>query len=56
MYMAMYRKPDNGAESHNTAYGQSGITMRLRIVKSTRNKGEQEDYEENLPHGTKVLK
>ena len=30
--------------------------MRLRIVKSARNEEEQEDDEDNLPHGKKMLK
>ena len=30
--------------------------MRLRIVKSAKNEKEQQYDEENIPHGTKVLK
>ena len=56
MYAETERKPENGAEIHNTVCGRSGITMRLRIVKSAKNEEEQKDDEDNLPHGTKVLK
>ena len=56
MNVEMYRKPENGEGIHNAAYGQSGFMMRLRIVKSARHEAEQEYYEENLPHGTQVLK
>ena len=30
--------------------------MRIRIIRSARNEADQEDDEDNLPHGTKVLK
>ena len=40
---------------HNAACGRLGIKMPLRIVKFARNEEEQEDDEDNLPHGTKVL-
>ena len=56
MYLAMYRKPENGAEIHNSACGWSGIMMRLSIFKSENNEEEQQDDEDNLPHSTKVLK
>ena len=56
MYVAMDRKPDNGGEIHNAACRWSVIMMRLRIVKSSKNKKEYKDDEYNLPHGTKVLK
>ena len=52
----MERKTDNGADIHNDACGQSGIMMRIRIIKSARHETEQEDDEDNLPHGTQVLK
>ena len=52
MYVAMNRRPDNGAEIQNSACGQSRIMMQLRIVKSTMNEAEQEDDEDNLPYGT----
>ena len=43
MYLAMDRKPDNGAEMHNASFRQSGIIILVRIVKSERNEAEQED-------------
>ena len=54
--MTVNRKPDNGAEIQNDACDQSGIIVRLVIVKSASNEIYQEDYEYNPPHGTKVLK
>ena len=56
MYVAMDRKPDNGAEIQNYACGRSGIIMRLRIVNSAKNEEDQKYDRDNLTHGTKVLK
>ena len=56
MNMEMDSNPENWAETHNAACVRSGIMMRIRIVKSTRNDEELEDDDDNLPHGTKVLK
>ena len=56
MYVEMDRKPENGAETPNSGCGRSGIMMRPRIVKSTKNEEEQQYDRENLPHGTKILK
>ena len=56
MYVVMDRKPDNWEENQNSACGWSGLMMRLRIVKSAKNKEEQQDDRDNLPHGTKVLR
>ena len=56
MYVAMDRKPENGAEIHNSACGRSGIMMRLGIVKYAKNEEDQQDDEDNLPHGKKVPK
>ena len=56
MYVEMDRKPENGAEIHNSACGKSGFLMRLGIINSENNEEEQQDDEDNLPHGTKVLK
>ena len=41
MYVAMYRKPENGAEIQNAALRRSGIMMRLRIFKYARNEEER---------------
>ena len=54
MYVAMDRNPENGAEIQNTACGRSGIMIRLRIVKSASNEEDQEDNEDNIPHGLSV--
>ena len=56
MYVVMDRNLENGVGIHNAAYERLGIMMCLRIVKSTRNEADQEDDEDNIPHGTKVLK
>ena len=56
MNVAMDRKPENGADIQNAACGRSVIMMRLRMVKSARNETEHKYDEENLSHGTKVLK
>ena len=56
IYVAMDRKPDNGADIHNDAGRRPGIMMQLVIFKSASNEEDQEDDEDNLPHGTKVLK
>ena len=56
MYVEMNRKLENGSEIQNTACGRSGIMIRLSIVKSAKNEEEQQYDEDNLPHGTKVLK
>jgi hypothetical protein len=34
MYISIDRKPENGCEIQNTACGQSGITVRLKLVKT----------------------
>ena len=56
MYVAMERKPENGAEIQNSVCGRSGIMMRLRIVKSAKNEEEQQDDRDNITHGIKALK
>ena len=56
MYVAMDRNLDNGVEIHNAAYGRSGVIIRLSIFKSANNEEEHKYYEDNLPHGTKLLK
>ena len=34
MYMAIDRKPENGGEIQNAAFGTSGVMLRLKLVKS----------------------
>ena len=41
----MYRKLENGEDIENSAYGQLGIMMRIRIVKSAMYEANQEDDE-----------
>ena len=55
MYVAMERNPESMADIHNSACGWSGNMIWLSIFKSKSNEEEQEDDEDNLPHGTKVL-
>ena len=43
MYVSIDRKPGNGEDIQNSACGQSGIMMRLRIVKSEKNEEEHQD-------------
>ena len=56
MYVSIIRNPENGVEIQNAEYGRSGIMMRLGIVNNAKNESEKEENEDNLPHGTKVLK
>ena len=56
IYVTIYRNTENGEEIHNYACGRSGVMMRIRIVKSANNEGDQKYGRDNLPHGTKVLK
>ena len=56
MYVSMDRKPENRAEIQNSACRRSGNMMRLREINSAKNEEYQKDDEDNLPHGTKVLK
>ena len=57
MYTAIDRKPENGCEIQNLACSESGVMLRLLLVKS------EEDYplhtqekNEGLQHGTAILK
>ena len=53
-YVAIDRKPENGCEIQNACDGQSGVMMRLKLVKSD---SAEEPFlpNEDLNHGTKVL-
>ena len=55
MYVELDRNTENGVEIQNSACRRSKIVMQLIIFKSTVNEVDQEDDEDNLPHGTKVL-
>ena len=52
----MDRNTENEEDIQNYACRRSRIIMWLRIVKSAKNEEEQQYDEENIPHGTKVLK
>ena len=57
MYISIDRKPENGCEIQNSSCSESGVILRLLLVKS-------EDYyhlhtqenNEGLQHGTAILK
>ena len=49
------RNLENGADIQNATCWWSGIMMWLRIFKYERNEAYQEDDEDNLPLGTKVM-
>jgi hypothetical protein len=56
-YIAIDRKPENGCEIQNSACGDSGVMLRLKLVKTQ----EAEDCnimedEDGIPHGAKVLR
>lgn len=65
MYVAMDRKPEAGAEVQNAACGESGVMIRLRVVKTAKAEEEEEDNnrrqhllqenDEGVLHGTAVL-
>jgi hypothetical protein len=57
MYVSMDRKPDSGCEIQNSACGESGVMLHLKIAKTA----EEEDHhsrmdDTGLLHGTSVLK
>jgi Transposase IS4 len=56
-YVAIDRKPENGCEIQNSACGDSGVMLRLKLVKTV----EAEELSTNedeigIPHGAKVLR
>lgn len=57
MYVAIYRKPENGCEIENSACGKSGIMLRVKVVTAADEEKKNalaEDAE--LPHGAVVLR
>jgi Transposase IS4 len=58
MYVAIDWKPENGCEIQNVACGQSGVMIRLKLVKTAQEEASnhQEDHQDDLPHGAQVLK
>ncbi|KAG7345146.1 transposase IS4 [Nitzschia inconspicua] len=56
-YVAIDRKPENGCEIQNAACGQSGIMLRLKLVKTAAEESTTTQvHDEHLLHGTNVLK
>jgi hypothetical protein len=57
MYMAIDRKPENGCEIQNAACGNSGVMLRLKLVKTAEEEGANAlEDDDGLLHGTVVLK
>jgi hypothetical protein len=54
MYVAMDRKPENGAEIQNSCCAESGVMLRLRVRKSKA--VDSVDLDEEMNHGTGVLR
>jgi len=55
-YVAMDRKPENGCEIQDAACGDSGVMIRLKVVKTTKAEEEDDDDSNELPHGMQVMK
>jgi hypothetical protein len=56
MYMAIDRKPENGCKIQNAACGNSGVMLRLKLVKTAEEEGANiEEEDDGLLHGTAVL-
>ena len=57
MYKAIDRKPENGCEIQNSACSESGLMLRLLLVKSEEYSDlHTQDNNECLKHGTAILK
>jgi hypothetical protein len=57
MYMDIDRKPENGCEIQNAACGNSGVMLRLKLVKTAEEEGANTlEEDDGLLHGTVVLK
>ena len=57
MYIAIGWKPENGCEIHNSACSESGVILRLLLVKSEEYSDLQtQENNEGLQHGTAILK
>ena len=57
MYIAIDRKPDNGCEIQNSACSESGVMLRLLLVKSEKDSHlHTQENNEGLQHGTAILK
>ena len=57
MYIAIDQKPENGYEIQNSACSESGVMLRLLLVKSEEYYHlHTQDNNEGLQHGTAILK
>ena len=57
MYIAIYRKPENGCEIQNSACGKRGGMLCLLIVKSAEDSDLQIlENDEGIAYGTSILK
>ena len=57
MYIAIDWKPENGCEIHNPACSESGVMLRLLLVKSEEDSHlHTQENNEGLQHGTAILK
>jgi hypothetical protein len=56
MYVAMDRKPENGGEIQNACCADSGVMLRLRIVKTKTAETASGDLPHHLNHGTAIIK
>ena len=55
MYIAIYRKPENGCEIQNSACGKSGVMLRLLIVNIAEDSDLHTLYnDEVIEHGTLI--
>ena len=56
-YVAIDQKPENGCEIQNSACGDSGIMLHLKLVKTAEAEDHNVQEDENsIPHGAKVLR
>ena len=57
MYIAIYRKPENGFEIQNSACSESGVMLRLLLVKSEEDSHlHTQENNDACQHGTAILK
>jgi Transposase IS4 len=55
-YVTIDRKPENGCEVQNAAYGRSGIMLQLQLVTTAYHEATREvESEVGLNHGTVIL-
>jgi hypothetical protein len=54
-YVAIDRKPENGCELQNSACGQSGVMLQLKLVVSAEDDAASVTDNAEMLHGTRVL-